>query len=65
MDDLDQVAALLAAAGLDVGGDLEAIRSMYPALRRDVEAQYAVDTGDRAPAVVLRAAEVAGPEGRP
>lgn len=46
----DTVAAMLAAAGLNVpDADLAALSAVYPAVRRRMARIHAVDTGDRLP----------------
>ena len=53
-----QVAALLAAAGLDLPEDeIDRLAALYPGLRRSLDRFHAVDVGDEVTAAVFRAAE--------
>ena len=52
---------MLGAAGVHPSEpELEALAGAYPGVRQQVEGFYAVDTGDEAPASMLRAAAIDG-----
>lgn len=55
---VDQVRALLDVAGLAPShAELDALVESFAGLRAQIEALWAVDVGDSAPALVFRAAE--------
>ncbi len=59
--DIDFVRAMLGAAGIHPSEpEFQALAAAYPAVRLQVEGFYAVDTGDEAPASMLRAAAIDG-----
>jgi hypothetical protein len=61
IDDIDLVRALLGVAGIHPSEpELAALAGAYPEVRAQVDGFYAVDTGDGAPASMLRAAAVDG-----
>lgn len=59
--DIDIVRAMLRAAGIHPSEpELQALAGAYPGLRQQVEGFYAIDTGDEAPASMLRVAAIDG-----
>jgi hypothetical protein len=60
--EVETVATLLAAAGLDVPQvEIERLAELYPGLRRSVDRFYEIDTADEVPAAIFRAAEISPP----